>query len=46
MPLLIVLHGGGGTGQGMVSLTFGGFNTLADNEKFTVVYPEDRKSVV
>jgi polyhydroxybutyrate depolymerase len=40
MPLLIVLHGAGGTGQGMVSLTFGGFNTLADNEKFIVVYPD------
>jgi polyhydroxybutyrate depolymerase len=40
MPLLIVLHGGGGTGQGMVSLTFGGLNTLADNEKFIVVYPD------
>jgi polyhydroxybutyrate depolymerase len=40
MPLLIVLHGGGGTGQGMVSLTYGGFNTLADNEKFIVVYPD------
>jgi polyhydroxybutyrate depolymerase len=40
MPLLIVLHGAGGTGQGMVSLTFGGFNTLADNKKVIVVYPD------
>jgi len=40
MPLLIVFHGGGGTGQGMVSLTFGGLNTLADNEEFIVVYPD------
>ena len=37
-PLVIVLHGGGGTGKGMVKLT--GFNALADKENFIVVYPD------
>jgi len=37
-PLVIVLHGGGGTGAGMVKLT--GFNTVADRERFIVVYPD------
>lgn len=37
-PLVIVLHGGGGTGKGMVKLT--DFNTLADKENFIVVYPD------
>jgi polyhydroxybutyrate depolymerase len=36
-PLVIVLHGGGGTGKGMVKLT--GFNDIADKENFIVVYP-------
>lgn len=39
-PLLIVLHGGGGTGEGMVKLTRGGFNRLSDKEGFIVVYPD------
>jgi polyhydroxybutyrate depolymerase len=39
--LVFVLHGGGGTGEGMErSLTFGGFNTLADAQKVLVVYPD------
>jgi len=39
--LLFVLHGGGGTGEGMErTLTLGGFNTLADQENFLVVYPD------
>jgi polyhydroxybutyrate depolymerase len=37
-PLLIVLHGGGGTGQGMNKLT--SFNAIADRENFIVVYPD------
>jgi len=37
-PLLIVLHGGGGTGQGMNKLT--NFNAIADRENFIVVYPD------
>jgi len=40
VPLLIVLHGGGGTGEGMVKLTQGGFNKLSDKEGFIVVYPD------
>jgi polyhydroxybutyrate depolymerase len=41
MPLLIVLHGGGGTGRGMEKvLTLGGLNTLADTERFIAVYPD------
>lgn len=39
-PLLIVLHGGGGTGKGMVRLTSGEFNKLSDAEGFIVVYPD------
>jgi len=38
--LLFVLHGGGGTAEGMErSLTLGGFNSLADQYNFIVVYP-------
>ena len=37
-PVVIVLHGGGGTGKGMVRLTE--FNALADAENFIVVYPD------
>jgi polyhydroxybutyrate depolymerase len=36
-PLVLVLHGGLGNGSGMNSLT--GFNALADNDGFIVVYP-------
>lgn len=37
-PLIIVLHGGGGTGQGMIRLT--GFDAVSDRENFIVVYPD------
>ncbi|MGB8707971.1 MAG: PHB depolymerase family esterase [Dehalococcoidia bacterium] len=37
-PLLIILHGGGGTGQGMPKLT--NFDTIADRENFIIVYPD------
>ncbi len=37
-PLLIVLHGGGGNGQGMIKLA--NFNAIADRENFIVVYPD------
>lgn len=37
-PLVIVLHGGGGNGEGMVKLT--NFNAVADREGFIVVYPD------
>jgi polyhydroxybutyrate depolymerase len=40
MPLVICLHGGGGTGEQMEKLTLGGFNTLADRDGFFVVYPD------
>jgi polyhydroxybutyrate depolymerase len=40
LPLLIALHGGGGTGKAMEKLTLGGFNKLSDRERFIVVYPE------
>jgi polyhydroxybutyrate depolymerase len=38
LPLLIVLHGGGGTGAGIARLT--GFSPLADREGFVVAYPD------
>jgi len=37
IPLLIVLHGGGGSASRMVN--FSGFNDISDREKFFVVYP-------
>jgi polyhydroxybutyrate depolymerase len=39
-PLLLVLHGGGGTNSGMLRLTKGRFNELADRDGFFVVYPQ------
>ena len=38
-PLVIALHGGGGSGEKMAELT-GGLNALADQEGFIVVYPD------
>jgi len=38
LPLIIVLHGGHGTGKGMIGLTCGEFNRLADKEHFAVAY--------
>lgn len=40
VPLVIALHGGGGTGYNMEKLSRRGFNTLADREGFVVVYPD------
>ncbi len=40
VPLVLILHGGGGTGDGMERLTLGGFNRLADREGFVAVYPD------
>ncbi len=37
-PLLIVLHGDGGNGAGIMSYT--GFNDIADADNFLVVYPD------
>lgn len=38
-PLLFAIHGGGGTAEGMVRLTRGRFNELADRDGFFVAYP-------
>lgn len=40
LPLVIILHGGGGTSYGMVKITQGGFDELADKERFFVIYPD------
>jgi len=40
VPLVVALHGGGGTAEGMVKLTLDGFNKLSDQEGFVVVYPD------
>lgn len=40
LPLLIALHGGGGSGFDMERLTRGGLNVLAERERFVVVYPD------
>ncbi len=39
-PLVIALHGGGGSGRDMIRLTGGGFNTLSNAGGFLVVYPD------
>jgi polyhydroxybutyrate depolymerase len=39
-PLLIVLHGGGGSGEKMLKLTKGAFNGLSDKDGFVVIYPD------
>ena len=39
-PLIIVLHGAGGTAKSMVRLTQGHFNKIAEREGAYVVYPE------
>ena len=40
IPLVIVLHGRGSNGWGMIVLTHKGFNKLADKDGFIVVYPD------
>jgi polyhydroxybutyrate depolymerase len=40
MPLVFVLHGGGGAGAGMEALARGGFTDRAQSEGFAVVYPD------
>ena len=39
-PLLIVLHGGGGSAKSAIRLTQGRFNKIADEEDLIVAYPE------
>lgn len=41
LPFVIVLHGGGGTGEGMENMT--NFSDLSDKENFIVVYPDAYK---
>ncbi len=40
LPLLIALHGGGGTSKQLITHTKHRFNQLADVEKYYVVYPQ------
>ena len=40
MPLVIALHGGGGSGEKMRGLTLNGFDALADEDGFIVIYPD------
>jgi len=44
LPLVIILHGGGGHGKGMVRLTRGELDALADREGFLVAYPDGSTS--
>ena len=39
-PVVIVLHGGGGSGSGQELMTLGGFNRIADREGIIVLYPD------
>ena len=39
-PLVLVIHGAGGSHYGMVKLTRGRFNRLADEHGFVVAYPK------
>jgi polyhydroxybutyrate depolymerase len=39
-PVVLVLHGGGGTARSMERVTFGAWNQLAAREGFVVVYPQ------
>ncbi len=40
LALVFVLHGGGGTGIGMVRMTDGGFHELAERDGAIIVYPD------
>src|SRR5262245_14096167 len=40
MPLIFVLHGGGGSGSQMEELTRAQFNRLADKRNLLIVYPD------
>jgi polyhydroxybutyrate depolymerase len=40
LPVLLVLHGGGGSGSAMEGLTLGQFNRIADKRRVLVVYPD------
>jgi polyhydroxybutyrate depolymerase len=40
LPLVIALHGRGANGASMIILTHKGFNKMADNDGFIMVYPD------
>ncbi len=40
LPLLVALHGGGGTGVQMEHMTQRGFNRIADRDGVVIVYPD------
>lgn len=40
LPLIFVIHGGGGKAEKMSGMMFHRFNQLADRDKFIVVYPQ------
>lgn len=40
VPLVFVIHGGGGTAEGLERVTEGRFNELADEHGFIVIYPQ------
>jgi len=40
VPLVIALHGRGANGASMIILTHKGFNKMADNDGFIMVYPD------
>ncbi len=40
VPLVVMLHGGGGTGAGAMAATEGRWNELAEQYGFVVVYPD------
>jgi polyhydroxybutyrate depolymerase len=40
LPVVLVLHGGGGTGGGMEWLTRRGFNRIADRDGAVIAYPD------
>jgi polyhydroxybutyrate depolymerase len=40
LPLVIALHGRGANGVSMIILTHKGFNKMADNDGFIIVYPD------
>ncbi|SEP99564.1 polyhydroxybutyrate depolymerase [Thalassovita taeanensis] len=45
MPLVVVLHGAGGTGQQIMKNTRGRFNDLAERHGFLVAYPDATNKV-
>jgi polyhydroxybutyrate depolymerase len=40
LPVVFALHGRGGNGESMILVTRRGFDRLAENDKFIIVYPD------